>query len=66
MAEGYATSIFLFDTLEEIKAIKGFGPTCRLSVKTKSAVALKQLNTHTVTVRTRTAAQKLACLRELT
>ena len=24
MAEGYATSVFLFDTLKEIKAIKGF------------------------------------------
>ena len=34
-------------------------------MKTDSAVALKQMNTHTVTVRTRTAAQKLAFLREL-
>ena len=42
------------------------GPTCILSLKTDSAVARKQLNTHTVTVRTRTAAQKLAYLRELT
>ena len=42
------------------------GPDCILSMKTDSAVALKQMNTHTVTVRTRTAAQKLAFLRELT
>ena len=45
MAEGYATSIFLFDALKEIKVIKGFGPTCLLSLKTDSAAALKQLNT---------------------
>ena len=45
--------------------ITGFGPDCILSMKTDSAVALKQMNTHTVTVRTRTAAQKLAFLREL-
>ena len=55
MAEGYATAVFLFDTLTEIRAVKGFGPTCILSQKTDSAVALKQLNT----------AQKLAYLREL-
>ena len=65
MAEGFATAIFLFDALKEIKVITGFGPDCILSMKTDSAVALKQMNTHTVTVRTRTAAQKLAFLREL-
>ena len=66
MAEGHATSFFLFDTLEKIKVIKGFGPTCLMSLKTNSNVALKQFNTHAVTVRTRTAALKLAYLRELT
>ena len=65
MAEGFATAIFLFDSLKEIQVITGFGPDCILSMKTDSAVALKQMNTHTVTVRTRTAAQKLAFLREL-
>ena len=65
MAEGFATAIFLFDSLKEIQVITGFGPDCILSMKTDSAVALKQTNTHTVTVRTRTAAQKLAFLREL-
>ena len=34
-------------------------------MKTDSAVALKQLNTQSVTVRSRTAAQKLTYLREL-
>ena len=65
MAEGFATAIFLFDSLREIQVITGFGPDCILSMKTDSAVALKQMNTHMVTVRTRTAAQKLAFLREL-
>ena len=65
MAEGFATAIFLFDSLKEIQVITGFGPDCILSMKTDSAVALKQMNTHTVTVRTRTAAQKQAFLREL-
>ena len=65
MAEGFATAIFLFDSLKEIQVITGFGPDCILSMKTDSAVALKQMNTHTATVRTRTAAQKLAFLREL-
>ena len=65
MAEGFATAIFLFDSLKEIQARTGFGPNCILSMKTDSAVALKQMNTHAVTVRTRTAAQKLAFLREL-
>ena len=65
MAEGFATAIFLFDSLKEIQVITGFGPDCILSMKTDSAVALKQMNTHTVTVRTRIAAQKLAFLREL-
>ena len=65
VAEGFATAIFLFDSLKEIQVIAGFGPDCILSMKTDSAVALKQMNTHTVTVRTRTAAQKLAFLREL-
>ena len=64
-AEGFATAIFLFDALKKIKVITGFGSNCILSIKTDSAVALKQMNTHTVTVRTRTAAQKLAFLREL-
>ena len=36
-----------------------------MSMKTDSAVALKQLGTQSVTVRTRTAAQKLNYLREL-
>ena len=61
----FATAIFLFDALKEIQVITGFGPDCFLSMKTDSAVALKQMNSHTVTVRTRTAAQKLAFLREL-
>ena len=65
MAEGFATAIFHFDSLKEIQVITGFGPDCILSMKTDSAVALKQMNTHTVTVRTRTAAQKRAFLREL-
>ena len=56
MAEGFATAIFLFDSLKEIHVITGFGPDCILSMKTDSAVALKQMNTHTVTVRTRTPA----------
>ena len=41
------------------------GASCILSMKTNSAVALKQLNTQSVTVRSRTSAQKLTCLREL-
>ena len=65
VAEGLATAILLFDALKEIKVITGLGPDCILSMKTDSAVALKQMNTHTVTVRARTAAQKLAFLREL-
>ena len=40
MAEGYATSIFLFDALKQIQVITGFGPGCVLSIKTDSAVAL--------------------------
>ena len=36
-----------------------------MSMKTDSAIALKQLGTQSVTVRTRTAAQKLNYLREL-
>ena len=65
MAEGFAVSIFLFDSLKELKLVRGAGPSCILSMKTDSAVALKQLNTQSVTVRSRTAAQKLAYLREL-
>ena len=65
MAEGFAASIFLFDSLKELKFVKGVGPSCILSTKTDSAVALKQLNTQPVTVRSRTAAQKLTYLREL-
>ena len=65
MAEGFAASIFLFDSLKELKLVKGVGPSCILSMKTDSAVALKQLNTQSVTVRSRTAAQKLTYLREL-
>ena len=65
MAEGFAASIFLFDSLKELKLVKGVGPSCILSMKTDSAVALKQLNTRSVTVRSRTAAQKLTYLREL-
>ena len=65
MAEGFAASIFLFDSLKELKLVKGIGPSCILSMKTDSAVALKQLNTQSVTVRSRTAAQKLTYLREL-
>ena len=64
MAEGFAASIFLFDSLKELKLVKGVGPSCILSMKTDSAVALKQLNTQSVTVRSR-AAQKLTYLREL-
>ena len=44
MAEGFATAIFLFDSLKEIQVITGFGPDCILSMKTDSAVALKQMN----------------------
>ena len=65
MAKGFAASIFLFDSLKELKLVKGIGPSCILSMKTDSAVALKQLNTQSVTVRSRTAAQKLTYLREL-
>ena len=65
MAEGFAASIFLFDSLKELRLVKGVGPSCILSMKTDSAVALKQLNTQSVTVRSRTAAQKLTYLREL-
>ena len=65
MAEGFAASIFLFDSLKELKLVRGIGPSCILSMKTDSAVALKQLNTQSVTVRSRTAAQKLTYLREL-
>ena len=45
--------------------MKRVGPSCVLSMKTDSAVALKQLNTQSVTVRSRRAAQKLTYLREL-
>ena len=65
MAEGYAASIFLFDTLSEMGLVSGSGPSALMSMKTDSAVALKQLGTQSVTVRTRTAAQKLHYLREL-
>ena len=60
MAEGFAASIFLFDSLKEVKLVKGVGPSCILSMKPDSAVALK---TQSVTVRSRTAAQKLTYLR---
>ena len=65
MAEGFAVSIFLFDTLSEIGLVSGTGPSAIMSMKTDSAVALKQLGTQSVTVRTWTAAQKLNYLREL-
>ena len=65
MAEGFAASIFLFDSLKELRLVKGVGPSCILSMKTDSAVALKQLSAQSVTVRSRTAAQKLTYLREL-
>ena len=65
MAEGFVASIFLFDTLSEIGLVSGTGPSSIMSMKTDSAVALKQLGTQSVTVRTRTAAQKLTYLREL-
>ena len=65
MAEGFAASTFLFDSLKELTLVKGIGPSCILSMKTDSAVALKQLNTQSVTVPARTAAQKLTYLREL-
>ena len=65
MAEGFAASIFLFDTMSEIGLVSGTGPSSIMSMKTDSAVALKQLGTQSVTVRTRTAAQKLNYLREL-
>ena len=65
MAEGYAASIFLFDTLSELGLVSGSGPSALMSMKTDSAVALKQLGTDSVTVRTRTAAQKLHYPREL-
>ena len=65
MAEGFAASIFLFDTLSEIGLVSGSGPSSIMSMKTDSAVALKQLGMQSVTVRTRTAAQKLNYLREL-
>ena len=64
MAEEFATSIFLFDSLKEIQVI-GFGPDCILSMKTDSAVALKQMNTHTVTVRTRLPLRSLLFLGSL-
>ena len=65
MAEGFAASIFLLDSLKELRLVRGIGPSCILSMKTDSAVALKQLNTQSVKVRSRTAAQKLTYLREL-
>ena len=65
MAEGFAASFFLFDTLSEIGLVSGTGPSSILSMKTDSAVALKQLGTQSFTVRTRTAARKLNYLREL-
>ena len=65
MAEGFAASILLFDSPKDLKLVKGVGPSWILSMKTDSAVALKQLNTQSVTVRSRTAAQKLTYLREL-
>ena len=43
MAEGFAASIFLFGSLKELKLVTGVGPLCILSLKTDSAVALKQL-----------------------
>ena len=36
MAEGFAASIFLFDSLKELKLVKGVGPSCILSMKTDS------------------------------
>ena len=48
-----------------IGLVNGTGPSSIMSMKTDSAVALKQLGTQSVTVRTRTAAQKLNYLREL-
>ena len=51
--------------LSEIGLVSGSGPSSIMSMKTDSAVALKQLGTQSVTVRTRTAAQKLNYLREL-
>ena len=65
MAEGFAASIFCLISLQELKLVKGVGPSCILSMKTDSAIALKQLNTQSVTVRSGTAAQKLTYLREL-
>ena len=65
LAEGFAASIFLFLTLSEIGLVSGTGPSSIMSMKTDSAVALKQFGTQSVTVRTRTAAQKLNYLREL-
>ena len=65
MAEGFAASIYLCDTLSEIGLLSGTGPSSIMSMKADSAVALKQLGTQSVTVRTRTAAQKLHYLREL-
>ena len=47
MAEGFAASTFLFDSVKELKLVKGTGPSCILSMKTDSAVALKQLRSRT-------------------
>ena len=60
MAERYAASIFLFDTVLSVvlELVLSW-------YETDSAVALKQLCVQSVTVRTRTAAQKLHYFREL-
>ena len=57
-AEGHAASISFFDALSEIGLVSGSRPSALMSMKTDAGVALKQLRVQSVTVRTRTAAQK--------
>ena len=44
MDDGYAASIFLFDALSETRVVQGSERNALMSMKTDSAIALKQLN----------------------
>ena len=63
MGDGYAESKSYL-TFGLIGLVLRSGPSAPMSMKTGSAVALKQLNVQTVMVRTRTAAQMQHYLRE--
>ena len=41
MAEGYAASIFLFDTLSEMGLVSGSGPSALMSMKTEFSCSIK-------------------------